>query len=84
MLDLNICETLFGAFYHALYYHVKPYRNLNRPPQVLRPVSSVSALEVWLYYTSEELTHGAPYDLELLAPAEPDTRQPQRRVVTAG
>lgn len=52
--------------------------------QVLRPVSSISALEVWLYYTSEELSHGAPYDLEVLAPAEPETRHPQRRVVTAG
>ncbi|XP_026736856.1 myotubularin-related protein 5 isoform X1 [Trichoplusia ni] len=64
-------------FYNFLYTP-----DLDNP--VLRPVSSVSALEVWLYYTSEELTHGAPYDLELLAPAEPDTRQPQRRIVTAG
>nr|XP_049697564.1 myotubularin-related protein 5 isoform X2 [Helicoverpa armigera] len=63
-------------FYNFLYTP-----DLDNP--VLRPVSSISALEVWQYYTSEELSHGAPYDLEVLAPAEPD-RQPQRRVVTAG
>ncbi|XP_047027806.1 LOW QUALITY PROTEIN: myotubularin-related protein 5 [Helicoverpa zea] len=63
-------------FYNFLYTP-----DLDNP--VLRPVSSISNLEVWQYYTSEELSHGAPYDLEVLAPAEPD-RQPQRRVVTAG
>lgn len=52
--------------------------------QVLRPVSSVCSLEVWQYYTSEELSHGAPYDLEILAPYDQDIKNPQRRVVTAG
>ncbi|KAJ0172559.1 hypothetical protein K1T71_011698 [Dendrolimus kikuchii] len=51
---------------------------------VLRPVSSICSLEVWQYYTSEELSHGAPYDLEVLASSEGDVRHPQRRVVTAG
>ncbi|XP_022823540.1 myotubularin-related protein 5 isoform X1 [Spodoptera litura] len=64
-------------FYNFLYTP-----DLDNP--VLRPVSSISALEVWQYYTSEELSHGAPYDLEVLAPAEPEARHPQRRVVTAG
>ncbi|KAJ8728742.1 hypothetical protein PYW07_006438 [Mythimna separata] len=65
------------VFYNFLYTP-----DLDNP--VLRPVSSISALEVWQYYTSEELSHGAPYDLEVLAPSEPETRHPQRRVVTAG
>ncbi|XP_037303486.1 myotubularin-related protein 5 [Manduca sexta] len=63
-------------FYNFLYTP-----DLDNP--VLRPVSSVCALEVWQYYTGEELSHGAPYDLELLAPPDHD-RQPPRRVVTAG
>lgn len=60
--------------------------------QVLRPVSAVSSLEVWGYYVSEELCHGAPYDLELLAPEPPPApaapapapAPAPRRVITAG
>ncbi|CAB3252550.1 unnamed protein product [Arctia plantaginis] len=65
-------------FYNFLYTP-----DLDNP--VLRPVSSVSALEVWQYYTSEELSHGAPYDLEVLA-TEPDMllSSSQRRVVAQG
>lgn len=32
---------------------------------VLRPQSSVPALDLWAYYTNEELAQGPPYDLEL-------------------
>lgn len=65
-------------FYNFLYTP-----DLDNP--VLRPVSCVSALEVWQYYTSEELSHGAPYDLEVLA-AEPDilASSSQRRIVAQG
>ncbi|CAG5054015.1 unnamed protein product [Parnassius apollo] len=49
---------------------------------VLRPVSAINCLEVWDYYVTEELSHGTPYDLELL-PSEPE-QKPSRRVVTAG
>ncbi|XP_063366125.1 myotubularin-related protein 13 [Cydia amplana] len=50
---------------------------------VLRPMSSVCSLEVWEYYTHEELAHGAPYDLEAQSPE--DEREPRaRRTVTAG
>ncbi|XP_049878278.1 myotubularin-related protein 13 [Pectinophora gossypiella] len=65
------------VFYNFLYTP-----DLDNP--VLRPVSSVCALEVWEYYVSEELSHGAAYDLEVLAAAEPDPRAEKRRVVTAG
>ncbi|XP_037871165.1 myotubularin-related protein 5 isoform X2 [Bombyx mori] len=65
------------VFYNFLYTP-----DLDNP--VLRPVSSICAFEVWGYYTSEELSHGAPYDLEVLSSCEQDVKQPQRRVVTAG
>lgn len=45
-------------FYNFLYTP-----DLDNP--VLRPVSVVSCLEVWQYYVSEELSAGAPYDLEV-------------------
>ncbi|XP_045539578.1 myotubularin-related protein 5 [Papilio machaon] len=50
---------------------------------VLRPVSAINCLEVWEYYVSEELSHGAPYDLDLVPGGEAEPRAP-RRVVTAG
>ncbi|XP_026318048.1 myotubularin-related protein 13 isoform X2 [Hyposmocoma kahamanoa] len=64
-------------FYNFLYTP-----DLDNP--VLRPVSSVCSLEVWEYYCSEELSHGAPYDLEALPPTEADLRPTPRRLVTAG
>ncbi|XP_052749763.1 myotubularin-related protein 5 [Galleria mellonella] len=48
-------------FYNFLYTP-----DLDNP--VLRPVSAINCLEVWQYYVSEELCHGAPYDLEVLSP----------------
>ncbi|KAL4713442.1 hypothetical protein ACJJTC_010427, partial [Scirpophaga incertulas] len=63
-------------FYNFLYTP-----DLDNP--VLRPVSAESCLEVWGYYTSEELAHGAPYDLEALPPV-PDLADPQRRLLTYG
>ncbi|CAH2055654.1 unnamed protein product, partial [Iphiclides podalirius] len=62
-------------FYNFLYTP-----DLDNP--VLRPVSAINCLEVWEYYVSEELSHGTPYDLELL-PQEPEPKA-ARRVVTAG
>ncbi|KAI5636911.1 DENN (AEX-3) domain-containing protein [Phthorimaea operculella] len=64
-------------FYNFLYTP-----DLDNP--VLRPVSSVCALEVWDYYVSEELSHGAPYDLEVLASNAELDKPPARRVATAG
>ncbi|XP_041970120.1 myotubularin-related protein 13 isoform X2 [Aricia agestis] len=63
------------TFYNLLYTP-----DLDNP--VLRPVSAISSLEVWGYYVSEELAHGAPYEPELW-PAETEPRAP-RRVVAAG
>lgn len=34
--------------------------------QVLRPQSSLSVLEIWPFYTNEELAQGPPYDPELI------------------
>ncbi|XP_028170103.1 myotubularin-related protein 13 [Ostrinia furnacalis] len=66
------------VFYNFLYTP-----DLDNP--VLRPVSAINCLEVWQYYVSEELSHGAPYDLEALTPTTPDIGEPQqRRLVTAG
>ncbi|KAL0879613.1 hypothetical protein ABMA27_003332 [Loxostege sticticalis] len=66
------------VFYNFLYTP-----DLDNP--VLRPVSSINCLEVWQYYVSEELSHGAPYDLEVLTPTTPDLSETQqRRLVTAG
>ncbi|KAJ2945302.1 hypothetical protein O0L34_g9382 [Tuta absoluta] len=65
------------VFYNFLYTP-----DLDNP--VLRPVSSVCALEVWDYYLSEELSHGAPYDLEVLANNADLDKPPARRVATAG
>ncbi|CAG9128764.1 unnamed protein product [Plutella xylostella] len=63
------------VFYNFLYTP-----DLDNP--VLRPVSSVCALEVWEYYVSEELSGGAPYDPETM---EPEPRPaPARRVVASG
>ncbi|XP_013171380.1 PREDICTED: myotubularin-related protein 5 [Papilio xuthus] len=50
---------------------------------VLRPVSAINCLEVWEYYVSEELSHGAPYDLDLVPNGDAEPRA-ARRVVTAG
>lgn len=44
-------------FYNFMYHHL--------PDSVLRPQSSVSALELWSYYINEELAQGPPYDLEV-------------------
>lgn len=33
---------------------------------VLRPQSSFAMLDLWSFYTNEELAHGSPYDLELV------------------
>ncbi|CAG9782497.1 unnamed protein product [Diatraea saccharalis] len=62
-------------FYNFLYTP-----DLDNP--VLRPVSALNCLEVWQYYVSEELSHGAPYDLDTLTP--PELADIQRRLVTAG
>ncbi|XP_073954790.1 LOW QUALITY PROTEIN: SET domain binding factor [Choristoneura fumiferana] len=63
-----------------LFYNFFYTPDLDNP--VLRPMSSVCNLEVWEYYTHEELAHGAPYDLEA-APA--DERSPRaRRTLAAG
>ena len=35
--------------------------------QVLRPHSNLANLVVWDYYLEENLAHGPPYDLELVA-----------------
>ncbi|XP_053616581.1 myotubularin-related protein 13 [Plodia interpunctella] len=60
-------------FYNFLYTP-----DLDNP--VLRPVSTINCLEVWGYYVSEELSHGAPYDLEALPPAP----EPCPTVLAAG
>ena len=58
--------------------------------QVLRPQSSVSMLEVWDYYTYEELAQGPSYDLELIGSdnldeeTEYSAKQPMRKFVTMG
>ncbi|CAG9571879.1 unnamed protein product [Danaus chrysippus] len=63
-----------------LFYNLLYTPDLDNP--VLRPVSAVSSLEVWEYYVSEELSHGAPYEPDLW----PDERgaPAQRRLVVAG
>ncbi|CAH0718965.1 unnamed protein product, partial [Brenthis ino] len=63
-----------------LFYNLLYTPDLDNP--VLRPVSAVSSLEVWEYYVSEELAHGAPYEPDLW----PDERAPPaaRRLVVAG
>ncbi|XP_050355380.1 myotubularin-related protein 13 [Nymphalis io] len=63
-----------------LFYNLLYTPDLDNP--VLRPVSAVSSLEVWEYYVSEELSHGAPYEPDLW----PDDRPApvQRRLVVAG
>ncbi|XP_052744607.1 myotubularin-related protein 5 isoform X3 [Bicyclus anynana] len=63
-----------------LFYNLLYTPDLDNP--VLRPVSAVSSLEVWEYYVSEELSHGAPYEPDLW----PDERAApaQRRLVVAG
>ncbi|KAM3965988.1 LOW QUALITY PROTEIN: SET domain binding factor [Aphomia sociella] len=55
-------------FYNFLYTP-----DLDNP--VLRPVTAINCLEVWQYYVSEELCHGAPYDLEVLA-SSPEPNPP--------
>ncbi|XP_045520262.1 myotubularin-related protein 13 isoform X1 [Pieris brassicae] len=49
---------------------------------VLRPVTAVSRLEVWDYYVTEELSHGAPYEPDLW-PTDPEPKA-SRRLITAG
>ncbi|CAK1542502.1 unnamed protein product [Leptosia nina] len=63
-----------------IYYNLLYAPDLDNP--VLRPVSAVSRLEVWEYYVSEELSHGAPYEPDLW-PSDPEPKSP-RRLVTAG
>lgn len=61
--------------------------------QVLRPQSSLSVLELWKYYTNEELAQGPPYDPELVGTDCLDedmdymngrVRTMKRKVVTVG
>jgi myotubularin-related protein 5/13 len=58
--------------------------------QVLRPQSSINALEVWDFYTSEELAQGPSYDLELIGSeifeeeTEYSSKQPKRKLVSVG
>lgn len=51
---------------------------------MLRPVSAISSLEVWQYYTHEELAHGAPYDLDTQPAAPPADPRAHRRLLIAG
>lgn len=70
---------------HKVYLYIYFMQALFHCNKVLRPVSSINCLEVWQYYVSEELSHGAPYDLEVLTPTTPDLSETQqRRLVTAG
>jgi myotubularin-related protein 5/13 len=58
--------------------------------KVLRPQSAISMLEVWDYYTNEELSQGPSYDLELIGSdvmdedTEYSMKQPKRKVITVG
>lgn len=71
-----------------IFYNFKYTSNPNQ--QVLRPQSALSALEVWDYYTNEELAHGPSYDLELIGSeiideeTEYSLKQPKRKIVTVG
>lgn len=49
----------FPHFYNFMY-------NADQDRIVLRPQSSFAMLDLWRYYTDEELAHGPPYDLELV------------------
>lgn len=76
-------------------YHVRSsvFYNFKYTPdqsRVLRPQYTNCMLEVWDYYTNEELAQGPPYDLELIGSEtveeEPEysTKHPKRKVVTSG
>lgn len=56
---------------------------------VLRPQSALSMLEVWPFYTNEELAQGPPYDPELVSQdlyddEDPDQNAGKRKVVMVG
>jgi myotubularin-related protein 5/13 len=77
-------------------YHVRSptfynFKYVSVPSQqVLRPQSSINVLEVWDFYTSEELAQGPSYDLDLTGSetfeeeTEYSTKQPKRKLVTVG
>ncbi|XP_043652023.1 myotubularin-related protein 13 isoform X1 [Drosophila teissieri] len=53
----------------------------------LRPQNNVAALDLWCYYTNEELAQGAPYDLEVTTVDDEidlSETKGKRMVITAG
>lgn len=71
-----------------VFYNFKYVTNPNH--QVLRPQSSLNVLEIWDFYTNEELAQGPSYDLEIIGSEvideenEYSLKQPKRKVVTVG
>ena len=83
-------QSAKSPIFHNFYYTTD-----SDSPAVLRPYCSVSNLQLWDYFLTEELCHGPPYDLEVgpmdLAQAEearvtegPSISPSQRRTVAVG
>ncbi|EDW84800.1 uncharacterized protein Dwil_GK14310 [Drosophila willistoni] len=49
----------------AIFYNFLYSSEQDSHVQVLRPQHSLAALDLWSYYTNEELAQGPPYDLEV-------------------
>ncbi|EDW38045.1 GL12246 [Drosophila persimilis] len=68
-----------AIFYNFLY---SPDKDM-----VLRPQNNVAALDLWSYYTNEELAQGPPYDLEVTTVDDEidlSEMRGKRTVITAG
>ena len=65
----------------SIFYNFQYAANSADSSSVLRPYCSVSNLQLWDYFLAEELSHGPPYDLEIVAM---DLAQAEEARVTEG
>jgi len=96
-LDIRSQRTPLNRIGHSIFDYIE--RQHNKTPifynflysgdksMILRPQNNVAALELWSYYTNEELAQGAPYDLEVTTVDDEidlSEMKGKRMVVTAG